>query len=504
MELSTESKLTKLAAKTSSGSTTINSSAILMSGFVGILITAIIDKASGTANFLKAEQADSSDGPWEDIAGARATPVNDGDLCWLDINKPTKPYIRASIVRAGEACAASEITGLQYDSIKMPTTNPAAGAKVISGQGETWLGKVATPSVTYPAADDIDVALDAELTFSTYAGIDTEAAHTKTQLQITEASDVAFLTPVLDVELETVEDLEVYQLEGTELDTETDYIIRVRYYAAGPGWSDWSAVTEFNTLSTVTVTGVSPEEGPNTGGTPMTLTGTDFVAGATVTIGGQAATSVVVVSKTQITCVSPAGTTGSADIVVTNTDGGTATGRDSFTYITTPEITSITPNEGANTGSTAITIAGAEFVEGATVTVNGQAATSVVVVSAAEITCETPAGTTGTADVVVTNTDGGTVTEEDGFTYVSTPEITTVTPSEGEEAGGTAITIAGAEFAEGATVTVGGQAATSVVVVSAAEITCVTPAGTGLVDAIVTNTDGGTVTAEGAFTYTAA
>jgi hypothetical protein len=124
-------------------------------------------------------------------------------------------------------------------------------------------------------------------------------------------------------------------------------------------------------------------------------------------------------------------------------------------------------------------------------------------VSATEITCDTPAGDTGTADVVVTNTDGGTVTEEDGFTYISTPTITLVDPATGAAAGGTPVTITGTEFAATPAVTFDGVTATSIVRVSATEITCVTPAGTaGAVDVIVTNTDTGSITATDGFTYT--
>ncbi len=47
-----------------------------------------------------------------------------------------------------------------------------------------------------------------------------------------------------------------------------------------------------------TVTSVSPSSGSTAGGTAVTITGTNFVAGATVTFGGAAATNVVVVSST--------------------------------------------------------------------------------------------------------------------------------------------------------------------------------------------------------------
>ncbi len=80
------------------------------------------------------------------------------------------------------------------------------------------------------------------------------------------------------------------------------------------------------------------------------------------------------------------------------------------------------------------------------------------------------------------------------------PTISGVSPGSGVEAGGTSITITGTNFDTGATVTVGGVAATAVVVTSAS-ITCATPAGTGLGDVVVTNPDARTVTSVGAFRY---
>jgi uncharacterized repeat protein (TIGR02543 family) len=86
------------------------------------------------------------------------------------------------------------------------------------------------------------------------------------------------------------------------------------------------------TTSAPTITSISPTTGPTAGGTSITITGTGFVAGATVTVGGSSCTSVVVVSATSITCLTPVATTGAKDVVVTNTDTGTATSTGSFTY----------------------------------------------------------------------------------------------------------------------------------------------------------------------------
>ena len=65
-----------------------------------------------------------------------------------------------------------------------------------------------------------------------------------------------------------------------------------------------------------TITGVLPISGPSSGGTNITITGTNFFNPSTVTIGGAPATNVVVVSDTQITATTPAGFPGPAVVTV--------------------------------------------------------------------------------------------------------------------------------------------------------------------------------------------
>lgn len=83
-------------------------------------------------------------------------------------------------------------------------------------------------------------------------------------------------------------------------------------------------------------------------------------------------------------------------------------------------------------------------------------------------------------------------------------KVTTVSPSQGPQAGGTAVTITGSGFAQNATVTFGGQEAQSVQVASdGASITAVTPAAAGLgaVDIEVTNPEGQKGALAAGFTY---
>ena len=84
--------------------------------------------------------------------------------------------------------------------------------------------------------------------------------------------------------------------------------------------------------SAPTVTAISPSTGTTSGGTSVTITGTNFLTGATVHIGGTAATNVSVVSSTSITATTPAHAAGTVDVVVTNTDSQNGTLSNGFTY----------------------------------------------------------------------------------------------------------------------------------------------------------------------------
>lgn len=71
-----------------------------------------------------------------------------------------------------------------------------------------------------------------------------------------------------------------------------------------------------------TVILITPDYGTHLGGTAVTITGSNFLAGASVSFNGTAATDVVVVDQNTITCTTPAHATGLADVTVTNSGGG--------------------------------------------------------------------------------------------------------------------------------------------------------------------------------------
>ncbi len=88
------------------------------------------------------------------------------------------------------------------------------------------------------------------------------------------------------------------------------------------------------------VTSISPVSGPTTGGTTVTIRGSGFVAGATVSVGGVAATGVVVADATSLTAVTGAHpTTGPADVTVTIPGPLSGTLVQGFFYTPLPEAT---------------------------------------------------------------------------------------------------------------------------------------------------------------------
>lgn len=83
-------------------------------------------------------------------------------------------------------------------------------------------------------------------------------------------------------------------------------------------------------------TSITPAKGGTAGGTAVSIVGTSFATTGVVSvkIGGVAATNVVVTNATTLTCDTGAnlGKAGLADVVITNPNTGTVTGKDKFTY----------------------------------------------------------------------------------------------------------------------------------------------------------------------------
>jgi hypothetical protein len=171
-----------------------------------------------------------------------------------------------------------------------------------------------------------------------------------------------------------------------------------------------------------------------------------------------------------------------------------------------PTVTGILPSSGLIAGGTPVTISGTNFSASPTlafVDLTGSVSLAVGTATAGTITATTPAHALGLVDVVVMNSDYQTGTLRNGFNYVTGPPTATgVTPSFGPVAGGTLLTIAGTSFVSGASVTVGGAAATNVTVVNSTTLQATTAAhAAGTVDIVATFPGPQMTTLSGSFTY---
>jgi hypothetical protein len=238
-----------------------------------------------------------------------------------------------------------------------------------------------------------------------------------------------------------------------------------------------------------TLTSISPTSGVSGNAIAVTLTGTNFAAGATVNVPGRSGitvTGVTVVNATTITAtftISATAPLGGDSVTVTS--GGVTTAPVTFTVVLPPTLTAISPTSGAR-GSVnlPVTLTGTNFAAGATVNVPGGSGITVggITVNGAGTQITTTftiaAGATLTARNV-TVTSGGVTTTPVTFTVVApaAPTLTTIAPTSGSRSSGTpvAVTLTGTNFVTGATVNVlpagSGITVSGVTVVSPTRIT---------------------------------
>jgi hypothetical protein len=153
------------------------------------------------------------------------------------------------------------------------------------------------------------------------------------------------------------------------------------------------------------VTSCNPFHGPFIGGQEVVVRGRGFDDGVEVYFGEHMVqeADITVEDIHRITVITPAGEPGPVDVrVVLGSEEAVKPG--AYTY----DIFHLTPNSGSIAGGTYVTITGSpetDFDPVAEVMIDRRPATEVDVVSSTLITCKTPPGTVGPANVVITGTE---------------------------------------------------------------------------------------------------
>jgi hypothetical protein len=212
-------------------------------------------------------------------------------------------------------------------------------------------------------------------------------------------------------------DVLAFEIDGTDMvhvttpaGQEGSATIELTTAQGSTSYTDFSYVTPFE------VSSVSPNKGPATGGTNITITGRNFEQDADVYFNGIEATNVQWTNSTTITATTPAGSSGFAEISVLQNEE-TAVLSDGFFFETELHVLGVMPPRGGISGGTYVEISGSGFLNGnLEVRFGGLPGSEVTVVSDHVLHAFTPPSPGGVVDVEIQNaTTLSTAT--DAFTY---------------------------------------------------------------------------------------
>lgn len=459
----------------------------------------------------------------------------------------------ATIVVRNPDGQSSTLAGtLNYDNAPAPTLNPPAQQILLTPIGGQLVDSIpSTPGVVdaFTGTAIGPTTLDAEGRACNVAGFDKEEVVTPVPL-VTIGG-----VPALDV-------CAVFDTNGATAGTPSSLTFRTTYSPPAafptPGVKTLLIQNPDNQGATLggqlrvlnfvpTPTSITPSTASANGGAQLTVRGSSFptdpkpsiLVGATdhpapafapaLAVGATTATSAVFTMPPRSPAVLPS----VLDVQAIDGDGqaGLLDGQLTITPARPPQLKSITPSAGTLNGGTPVTIDGHGFAGGADVVFGGKTITSTTVSpDGKRLTFVTPnfmelapaERRLGPVDLFVFNPlagvdadpfcpdpTGGITTADNhcldltgrfSFSTAVGPTVSSVSPSSGPAAGGTAVTITGSNFVAGATVKFGDADATDVVVTNGNTITAKTPPGTGAVAVSVTSA-GITASLANGFTY---
>jgi IPT/TIG domain len=215
-------------------------------------------------------------------------------------------------------------------------------------------------------------------------------------------------------------------------------------------WAD-TGQPELGSSEAPSVSRVTPSSGPKEGGTTVTIEGAGFSEATRVVFGSMDASSVSVVSDSEIVATSPSGEA-TVDVTVEGPGGRSdVVAQDAFTF--GPTVSKILPAIGPAAGGTAAEIQGFNLAGALAVRFGSGEALRFTVNNSESITAMSPplTGLSATVPVVVETAEGPSLAVAlpdllSTNVFVYGPEVDSVEPTNGPSAGGTLVTIRGKGF----------------------------------------------------------
>jgi hypothetical protein len=210
-------------------------------------------------------------------------------------------------------------------------------------------------------------------------------------------------------------------------------------------------------------TRVEPALGPLEGGNPVRVLGSGLTPDVSLTLGGLPARLVDWVGEDELLVEAPPGASaGAVDVVLEDGEtGAVAVLEDAYAYVEegpAPALLVVSPRSGPLSGGTGVHLWGTSLVGSAMVVeVGGQVVSGLTIESEGHLQVTTPPGTAaGPVDVTVRR-GGLTLLLPGGFTYVEGPTLASLTPGDGPDTGGTAVTIRGTGLSSACQFALGGR-----------------------------------------------
>jgi large repetitive protein len=238
---------------------------------------------------------------------------------------------------------------------------------------------------------------------------------------------------------------------------------------------------------TASITSISPTSGKGSGGTTVTVDGTNFIGVTGVTFGGAKATNVTIHSDSKLTADSPAALADQVQVEVAGAARFAFADNNTFSYL--PEIKTVSPNSGPFFGGTSVKVTGLALSDKYTFNFGGSPATQVSCSGSTTCTMMTPAAPTGvnctitqlvvcppppppgTVAVQVIASVGNS-NSADLFTYQG-PSISSFGQAVGPTSGGLEVEVYGVSLKAGMTVTFGDASSTAIATSCSGSIACV-------------------------------
>ncbi len=205
---------------------------------------------------------------------------------------------------------------------------------------------------------------------------------------------------------------------------------------------------------------LDPAQGPDSGNTPLRLTGADFRRPVAVWFGERRAATVNFIDAGTVAARSPVHPAGDVDVTIYNPDGQSATLPGGWRFIGSPVVDRIDPDVVGRCGGAVATLFGRNFDPDMRVRIDGvEAEVLEVAEDGTEARVRLPRGDVGPARIEVTGVDGRVFRSDELIAFDRRPIIRSVEPSRVPIWGQDDVVVRGADLDAVAAVQIGERAA---------------------------------------------